>query len=252
MTNLDIAYDALVWADESSATHQAQAAVTRTSENDAGSTKRLPTSRSTTPPAGGIDSLTSSSLTGWGRSAVSMPLADGIGPLVVIGWPLRKIPQRGWQDAFIWTGQRYQWIPEDEPKEPTLYPKAARLNLPGSDKWQPSYGSRTLTIAVLNKPADAPNDQRGTRALVAACIACQVSAAQLRDEADSGDVLASTARRYRAEASALEEHASACEAALPRSLAWLDDFQRNLEPIPPFAPILIPAQLRGYAVLSPI
>lgn len=184
----------------------------------------------------------------WGSS---LTICDAAAPVVVVGWRWVKLPRKGWQDGHIWTAGGWLWEPESQPHGPPLYPKAARVNLAGGDSWEPSEGTRGLSLAVLDDPAAAEPTIDGTRALVIAVTACEVAAEQLRTAVDVGDIRDRTARLYRAEADALTEHAAACEARIDGSLAWWGDYRDTLPPVQPFPPV-VAAQLRGYITVSPI
>lgn len=231
------AVDLLDWVADASLTHDAQAH--RVGASDSPKQVRRPQAE----PA-----VTMSAR----RSALSMT-GPGIGPVVVVGWPFARLPEKGWQDGYLWgSAGRWVWMPEDQPQGPTLYRKPARLNLiHDGPAYTPSDGSRSLSIAVLADPTDAPSTMAGTRALVAAVIASDTSAHQLRAAAESGEYRADTARRFRPEAEALTDHARASEAQIKRTLGWVADFERSLAPIPPFAPLTVPATIRVAVGVTP-
>lgn len=191
------------------------------------------------------------------RSAVTLAAqSNGIGPCVLVGWPYGKLPIKGWQDGHIWQSGRWTWTPEDQPLAPYLYPSPAAVNLMfplpvglSGTGWEPQEGSRSLSLAIVADPGEVPSEIAGTRALVAAVIACDLTTGDLRDAADIGDYGVATVRRFRAEAEALDAHAAACRAVISRTLDWVAELSTP-DPSPAF--VTVPAQIRGHVTLSPI
>lgn len=237
MAGFHEAHEALTFVDEATAQRQIQR---QTVHAATATTARLPHTMRSRPEPVALDLL---------YKSLSIR-SDDIGPLVVMLWPFDRLPAKGWQDAYQWQHGRRVWSPEDQPQGPLLYPRGARLNV-ARDGWVPDLGSRTLSIAVLADTSEAPNTESGARALVAGVIVCDATAGRLRAAADSGEFRADTARRFRSEAGALERHAEQCADACSRSISWLSDFERSLDPVPPFAPITVPATIRVAIAATP-
>lgn len=196
------------------------------------------------PPLLGSEPLGPLAGDGWAARVAREP---GRIPVVVLV-PFRDLPVGGWAGY----GARGVWSPESQPTEPLLYPSAFDVALVTDESFDnntPPPAGRPFSVGLISKPETAPPTPRGTESLTVATHTAKELGRYLTEYAAISPV--GEKRRYQAEADAYADFARACESAIARTLAWLPAVEAALEPIPPFAPIAIPAQLRGYIAVGP-